>query len=157
MNNWLICMQATIEKWSATWFDLRDHVVFSWPSVEDIRIPITLTLFISPPQFALALEAAVLGFHGSRQSSSAPIVSSLGLVFPLSPVFGLKSILIGCGFSLCNLCRDYRFPWLDVYVIFLSSSSWLDVCSNFLLLSSWLTVSWGFVLQAVESFILQSL
>ena len=108
--------------------------------MEDIRPFVTLTLFISPPQFALALEAALLGLHGGRRSSSAPIVLSLGLVLPLSLVFGLKAILSGCEFSLCKLCRDYRFPWLVVCSSFLSLSSWLDVCSSFLSLSSWLTI-----------------
>ena len=72
--------------------------------MEYIRTTITLTLFISPPQFTLALEAAMLGFHGSRQSCSAPVVSSLGLALPLPLVFSFKAILSGCEFSLCKLC-----------------------------------------------------
>ena len=56
--------------------------------MEDIRGTVTLTLFISPPQFTLPLEGALLSFHGSRRSSSAPVVSSLGLALPLSPMFG---------------------------------------------------------------------
>ena len=119
-------------------------MVFSWPSVEDIRTTITLTLFISPPQFMLVLEAALLGFHGSRQSSSAPVVLSLGLALPLPPVFGFKAILSGCEFSLCKFCWVYHFPWLTVCSIFLSSSLWL-------------AVAWGSVFTDYWVYILQSL
>ena len=129
-------MQTTTEKWSTICFDLRDHVVFSSPSVEDIRTIVTLTLFISPPQFTLALEAALLVFHGDHQSYSAPVVSSLGLALTLPPLFGFKSILSGCEFSLYKLCWVYHCPWLAIYSIFLSSSSWLAVV-------------WGLVLQIV--------
>ena len=144
LNNWLLCMQATIEKWSTAWFDLRDHVVFSWPSGEDIRTTVTLTLFISPPQFVLALEATLLGFHGDHQSSSAPVVSSLGLALPLALLFGFKAILSGCEFSLCKICWVYHFPWLVVFSIFLSSSSWL-------------VIAWGLVFTSYWVYILQIL
>ena len=77
-------------------------MVFSWPSVEDIRIIVTLTLFISPPQFTLVLEAAQHGFHGGRKFSSVLVVLSLGLVFPLPPVFDFNAILGDCEFSLCK-------------------------------------------------------
>ena len=72
--------------------------------MEDIRTIITLTLFISPPQFALALEAALLGFHGGRKLSFVPVVSSPGLALPLPPIFVFKAILSYCEFSLCNFC-----------------------------------------------------
>ena len=55
---------------------------------------VTLTLFISPPQFTLALEAALHGFHGSRKFSYVLVVPSLGLVFPLPPVFDFNAILV---------------------------------------------------------------
>ena len=77
---------------------------FSWPSVGDIRIIVTLTLFISPPHFRLALEAALLGFHGGRKSSSAPVVPSLGLALHLPPIINFKAILSDCEFSLCKFC-----------------------------------------------------
>ena len=72
--------------------------------MEDIRTTVTLTLFISAPQFTLALEAALLGFHGGRKLSFVPVVPSPRLAFPLPPVFDFKSILSGCEFSLCKLC-----------------------------------------------------
>ena len=79
-------------------------MVFSWKSVGDIRIIVTLTFLISPLQLTLALKAAVLGFHGSRKFSSVPVVLSLGLALPLPPVFGFKAIFSGYEFSLCNIC-----------------------------------------------------
>ena len=72
--------------------------------MEDIRTIVTLTLFIYSPQFMLGLEAALLGFHGGRKSSSVPVVLSLGLALPLPLVFDFKAILSGYEFSLCKLC-----------------------------------------------------
>ena len=69
----------------------------------DIRTKVTLTLFISSPQFTLALEAALLGFHGGRKLSFVTVVSSPRLAFPLPLVFGFKAILSGYEFSLCKL------------------------------------------------------
>ena len=72
--------------------------------MEDIRTTVTLTLFISPLQFVLALEAALLGFHGSHKLSFVLVVPSLGLALHLLLVFDFKSILSGYEFSLCKLC-----------------------------------------------------
>ena len=72
--------------------------------MEDIRTKVTLTLFISSPQFTLALEAALLGFDGGRKLSFVLVVLSPGLALPLPPVFDFKASLSGCEFSLCKFC-----------------------------------------------------
>ena len=56
--------------------------------MENINTTITLTLIIYFLQFALALEATLLGFRGGRRSSFSPVILSLGSVLHLSPVCG---------------------------------------------------------------------
>ena len=71
----------------------------------------------------LPLEVALLGFHGGRWSSSAAVVSSLGLALPLPLSLVFKPFLVAVS------SHSARF------------GPWLAVCSSFLLLSLRLTIA----------------
>ena len=137
LNNWLLLYAGDYRNDPLHGLIYCDHVVFSWPSMEDIRIIITLTLFISRPQFTLSLEAALLGFHGGRKLSSVPFVLSPGLALHLPLIFNFKAILSYCEFSLCKFCWVYCCPWLAVSSNFLSSSSWLTVAWGSVFIGCW--------------------